>query len=325
MHLDGSLRPATMLELAKASGVALPATEAAALADWMRVDDARDLRGYLDRFELTIPLLQTEEAIERVAFEMVEDAAADGVRHLEVRNCPELNTRQGLSLSQVIAAELHGLARGTAAFGVGTGLINCSLRHFDPAVSVRIAEASARFAGAGVVGFDLAGGEAGHPPEPHAAAFTIAREAYLGVTVHAGEAAGPASIRGAVLACGADRIGHGTTLAQDQALQDYLRDRRTVIECNLTSNVQTHAVPRASAHPARRYLEAGLVVTLCTDNWLMSGTSLSEEYWRAQEALGLDRAAIDRLILNGFEGAFLPWPARERLLAEVRAELARVH
>jgi adenosine deaminase len=290
----------------------------------MRVDDAANLEDYLKRFEYTIPLLQSAEAIERVAYEMVEDAARDNVRYLEVRYCPHLSQRQGMTLDEVMHAELQGLARGQRDFGVVARVINCSLRHYDPAVSVEIAECSVGFRDQGVVAFDLAGGEAGRPAGHHRAAFDVAAQGLLGVTVHAGEAAGAESIAEAVHLCHADRIGHGTRLYESPQLRDYIRDRRILIEANITSNVQTRAVRRPSEHPVRAYFDAGLNVTLCTDGWLMAGVSLSDEYWLAHTDLGFSREEIDQLILNGFAGAFLPWPERLELLSRVRAELADI-
>ena len=172
--------------------------------------------------------------------------------------------------------------------------------------------------------FDLAGGEAGRPPGNHRAAFDVAAQGLLGVTVHAGEAAGAESIADAVHLCHADRIGHGTRLYESPDLQAYIRDRRILIEANITSNVQTRAVSRASEHPVRGYFDAGLNVTLCTDGWLMAGVSLSDEYWLAHTELGFTRAEIDRMILNGFEGAFLPLPERLELLSRARDELADI-
>ncbi|MEO8088862.1 MAG: adenosine deaminase [Gemmatimonadales bacterium] len=325
VHLDGSLRPATMVDLARAARVVLPSYEPETLGRFMLVDDAADLQDYLDRFDLTIPLLQTPEAIERVSYEMVEDAARDNVRYLEVRYCPHLSQRQGMTLDEVMQAELGGLGRGERDFGVVARVINCSLRHYDPAVSVEIAECSVKFRDDGVVAFDLAGGEAGRPPGTHRAAFDVAVRGLLGVTVHAGEAAGAESVADAVQLCHADRIGHGTRLYERPDLQDYIRDRRILIETNITSNVQTRAVSRASEHPVRGYFDAGLNVTLCTDGWLMAGVSLSDEYWLAHEQLGFNRAEIDRMILNGFEGAFLPWPERLELLGRARDELAATY
>lgn len=281
----------------------------------MCVDDARDLEDYLTRFDLTVAVLQTAEALERVAYEMVEDAARDGVRYLEVRYCPTLSRHRGLSLDDTIRAERRGLLRGEREFGVRTGIINCALRHFEPWRSEEIAEASVRMRAEGVVGFDIAGGEAGRPARPHARAFEIAARGGLGITVHAGEAAGPESIAEAIFECRADRIGHGTRLFEDPALMRYVRDREIPVEINLTSNLQTRVVASAGAHPLRRYLDEGLTVTLSSDNWLMSGVTLSGEYGLATRELGLTQAEIRTLALNGFRSAFLPLPERRALLA----------
>ncbi|MBA3258098.1 MAG: adenosine deaminase [Gemmatimonadales bacterium] len=321
-HLDSALRPETMIELAREVGFELPAAEPEALRRFMVVSDAASLEDYLARFEYTIPLLQTAEAIERVSYEMVEDAASDNIRYLEVRYCPWLSRRRGLSMERALEAELAGLARGERDFGVIARVINCSLRHYDPAVSVDIARLSVAYRDRGVVAFDLAGGEAGRPARAHRAAFDLAAEGCLGITVHAGEAAGAESIADAIHDCHADRIGHGTRLFENPRLRDYVRDRRILLEINITSNVQTRAVLRPADHPVRSYFEAGVAVTLCTDGWLMAGVSLTDEYHLAHTQLGFSRAEIDRMILNGFEGAFLPWPEREALLESARAELA---
>ena len=158
----------------------------------------------------------------------------------------------------------------------------------------------------------------------HKAAFDVAARGYLGITVHAGEAAGAESVAEAVHLCHANRIGHGTRLGESSRLLEYVRDRRILIETNITSNVQTRAVSRASKQPVRGYFDAGLNVTLCTDAWLMTGVRLSDEYWLAHTDLGFSREEIDRLILNGFESAFLSWPARLDLLGRVRDELASI-
>ena len=321
VHLDGSLRPGTMVDLAERAGIELPTRDPDRLRRFMLVDTARNLEDYLQRFDVTIALLQSPEAIERVAYEMVEDAARDQVRYLEVRYCPTLSTRGGLSIEDAVRAEWRGLERGERDFGVTARIINCSLRHYQPAVSLEIARASVGLRDAGVVGFDLAGGEAGRPPGLHAEAFDTAQAGYLGITVHAGEAAGPESVAEAIFRCHANRLGHGTRLHENPDLEGYVRDRRILIETNITSNLQTRAVAHAADHPVRRYVDHGLAVTLCTDSWLMSGVSLTDEYWLAHRELGFDRTEIDRLILNAFEGAFLPWPDRHALLTRVRAEL----
>lgn len=324
VHLDGSLRPATMIELAAEAGFALPTSDPEALRRFMHVTDAHNLEEFIAKFEFTIPLLQTEAHIERVAYEMVEDAARDNIRYLEVRYCPQLSTRGGLSHDQAVAAEWRGLRRGERDFGVKTGIINCTLRHYQPAVSVALAEHSVRMREHGVVAFDLAGGEAGRMPGVHAKAFDIALAGRLGITVHAGEAAGADSVAEAVQACHAMRIGHGTRIREDEALERFIRDRQIPVEINLTSNVQTHAVNSVSEHPLRRYLDRGLAVTLCTDGWLMCGVSLTDEYWLAHRTFGLTRGEIDRMILTGFEAAFLPWPEKRALVTKVAAELAAI-
>jgi adenosine deaminase len=320
-HLDAALRPETMIELARGAAFELPTRDPEQLRRFMRVDDAANLEDYLRRFEYTIPLLQSAEAIERVSYEMVEDAALDQIRYLEVRYCPWLSRRQGLSMERALEAELAGLARGERDFGVVTRVINCSLRHYDPAVSLEIARLSVAYRDRGVVAFDLAGGEAGRPARLHAAAFDAALEGNLGITVHAGEAAGADSIADAIRRCHTHRIGHGTRLYEDPALLRFVRDRRILIEINVTSNVQTHAVSRAEDHPVRRYFDEGVAVTLCTDGWLMCGVALSDEYWTAHTALGFTREEIGRMILDGFAGAFLPWPERQALLQDVASEL----
>ncbi len=324
VHLDGSLRPETLLNLAGAAGVPLPCHEAESLRRYMRVEDARNLDDYLARFTLTVAVLQTPEALERVAYEMVADAAADGVRYLEVRYCPALSRHAGLSLAEVTRAERRGLRRGEQEFGVRTGIIHCSLRHFDPAISEEIAEAAVDLKGEGVVGFDIAGGEAGHRARPHRHAFEIAARGGLGITVHAGEAAGPESVAEALFECGAGRIGHGTRLIEDPALVEYVRDRAIPIEINLTSNVQTRAVAGIGRHPLRAYLDRGLTVTLCSDNWLMSDVTLSSEYALATSVLGVSPAETRALVLAGFRAAFLPAPEREVLEAEALRALAEV-
>ena len=323
-HLDGSLRPETLIELANDAGFLLPSTDPDEMRQYMLVDDARDLEEYIKRFDITIAVLQQAAAIERVAYEMVEDAARDNVRYLEVRYCPHLSRRQGLSLEDVLEAEIKGLRRGEREFGVKTAVINCSLRHLSPELSSEIAHASVDFRDEGVVALDLAGGEAGRPALPHGPAFDIALRGRLGITVHAGEAAGPESIAEALESCHAQRIGHGTRLYEDPGLRDYVRDRRIPIEINISSNVQTRVVSTAAEHPVRQYFDQGLCVTLSTDSWLMSGTTLTAEYWLAHTTLGFTRTEIDRLILNGFEAAFLPWPEKQALLARVRGELASI-
>ena len=322
-HLDGSLRPETMLDIAREHGITLPRQDPAELRRYMRADNVADLGDYLHRFDTTISILQTASAIERVAYELVEDVSRDGLRYIEVRNAPHLNIRGGLTVDEVIEATMRGLARGESEFGTIARFITCSLRHWDPARSLEAAQAAVRHKGSGVVGFDLAGAEADHSAADHAAAFAYARRHFLRVTCHAGEAAGPTSVESALFDCNASRIGHGVRSEEDPALLDYIRDAGITLEMCPTSNEQTHAVPSYAQHPLRRYLDSGVRVTINTDSRLISGVTLTEEYVRAVNELGLTIAELCRCVMNACEASFLPFAERARLIASVRGELER--
>jgi adenosine deaminase len=320
-HLDGSLRPATLLALAAEQGQSMPADSAEALGRWMRVDDAQRLEDYLARFEVTLSVMQDAASIERVAFELVADAAADGVRYLEVRYCPALSTRRGLSTGDVMAAWLAGQRRAEAATGTVARAIVCALRSLPAPHAQEMAETAVAFRRHGVVAFDLAGAEAGFPATLHADACAHARRHDLALTVHAGEGAGADSIRDAVHACGAHRIGHGTRLFEDPSLRDFVRDRRIALEVCPTSNVQTRVAASIAAHPVGDYLRDDVVVTVNTDNRLMSGVSLTDEYRSVAEAFGLDLRRLGDLSLAAIDHAFLPWPERRRLRAAMAADI----
>lgn len=314
VHLDGSLRPGTLLELARERGVALPADDPEALARHMLVSDATNLEDYLARFELTLSVMQDEEALERIAYELVEDHAAESVRYVEVRFCPALSTRSGLDSQEVLDATRRGLGRASRDHVVRATAIVCALRTMDPSVSVEMAELAAANLGRDVVAFDLAGGESGYPVEDHLAAFEVARRAGVPITVHAGEGFGPASIEQAVHLAGATRIGHGTRLWEDPGLLAEVRERGIALEVCLTSNVQTRVTPSYAAHPVRRYVDEGLTVVLCTDNRLMSGVTLTDEYRRARDHLGFTPAELAHVARAGFEAAFVSEEERRVLL-----------
>jgi adenosine deaminase len=321
VHLDGSVRPETMIELARAYGKTLPAWEPETLRDYMHVKDARDLVDYLARFDITLSVMQTAEALERIAYELVEDLAGENVRYVEVRYSPVLNTREGLSPEEAVEAPLRGLFRGEKDFGVRTGLIICGLRHLSPETSLMLAELAVAYRDRGVVAFDLAGAENGNPPKAHQAAFDLAANHNLPITIHAGEAYGAPSIHQAIHTCHANRIGHGTRLFEDVALMQYVNDFRIPLEINLTSNVQTRAVTGFETHPLRMYYDEGLVVTLNTDNRLMSATTVTEEYWRAHRHLGFTWEELCDMALMSFESAFLPYQEKISLLEEVAEEI----
>jgi len=320
-HLDGSIRPATLLDLAAEYGATMPASTAPALRQYMKVADARNLEDYLARFVTTLAVLQRFDGLERVAYELAEDAAREGVRYIEVRYAPVLNTREAMSLDDAVLAAVRGLARAERDFGIVGRVIVCALRHLSPTVSLELAELAVAFRGRGVVGFDLAGGEHGHPAAAHAAAFLYAREHDLACTCHAGEGDGAGSVRQAIHRCGANRIGHATRLIEDPALMDYVNDRRIPLEICLTSNVQTRVASSYETHPLRAYFDAGLPVVLNTDNRLMSDTTLTDEYAHAATHLGFTFEELGRVALTGFESAFLPFAEREALLARARTEI----
>jgi adenosine deaminase len=323
-HLDGSVRPGTLLELAKEYGVTMPRTDAAALTDYMTVRDARNLEDYLARFDVTLSVMQRADALERIAFELAEDAHRDGVWYIEVRFSPVLNIRESLTHQQVIEAVVRGLARAEQEFGVIGRVIVTALRNLSPDVSLDLARLAVSYRARGVVGFDLAGGELGNPASRHAKAFDYARSHDMACTCHAGEGDGAGSVREAVHSCCADRIGHGTRLFEDEALTDYVNDRRIPIEICLTSNVQTRASATYEAHPLRRYYDQGLNVVLNTDNRLMSATTLTDEYAHAAAHLGFSFAELAKIAINGFESAFIPWQDRLELMGRARDEIAKM-
>lgn len=321
-HLDGSLRPETMLELAREQRVTMPEDDAEALRDYMRVDDARNLEDYLARFGHTLSVMQTAEAMERIAYELAEDCAREGVRYLEARYAPILNVEGGLTLPEAVEAPLRGLARAEREYGIVARVIVCGIRNMDPSVSLELARLAVDYKARGVVGFDLAGGEAGNPAELHKAAFDYAFEHGLPCTCHAGEGAGAESVAAAMHQCHAHRIGHGTRLIEDPALMAEAKRAGIAIECCLTSNVQTRAVEHLDDHPLRRYFDAGLKVSLNTDNRLMSGTDLVTEYGLAAKHQGFGFDELCRLARAGFENAFLPEAERAALLARIDGEIA---
>lgn len=323
-HLDGSVRPDTLLELGREYHKPMPAATAEELAAYMRVDDAHNLEEYLTRFDITLSVMQTAEALERIAYELAIDAARDGVRYIEVRYAPVLNVREGLSLGEAVDAPLRGLARAERDGGAIGRLLVCGIRSMTPAVSLELAHLAVAYRTHGVVGFDLAGGEAANPASLHRAAFEYAHAHDLACTCHAGEGAGAASVREAVHVCGANRIGHATRLYEDEPLAQYVNDRRIALEICLTSNVQTHAAASYEEHPLRRYYARGMNVVLNTDNRLMSGTTLTDEYLHAARGLGFTFDELAEIAINGFASAFIPWQEREQLIASARADIARL-
>lgn len=363
VHLDGSLRLSTLIELAKRQGVQLPSETPEGLLELVFKEQYRDLPDYLHGFAYTSPVLCDPESLEQVAYELGEDCLAEGVRYIEVRFAPQLHVRRGFDISQVLAAVDRGLdrvrqqhetsaavkERGEPPFRYG--LIACAMRMFTggfapyfknllesldrwPAKEVygvaslslarSVVEARDRL-GLPLVGFDLAGAEAGHPASDHEQAFTFAKHHFLKTTVHAGEAYGPESIFQAITKLNADRIGHGTHLYSTNLVQEedadryvrnlieYVADRRITLEVCVTSNLQTMPeLRRVENHPFGRMLRDKLSVTLCTDNRLVSRTSVTQEISQACKGFGVTPKELRNLTFHGFKRSFYPGTYREK-------------
>jgi len=332
-HLDGGLRPSTVLEIAGQIGYdELPADNEAALATWFRTAaHSGSLVRYLEPFAHTVAVMQSPEALHRVAFECVEDLAADNVVYAEVRFAPELHLDGGLSLDEVVDAVLAGFADGEkAAAAEGHAIVvRClvtAMRH--AARSRDIAELAIRFRDKGVVGFDIAGAEAGYPPTRHLDAFEYMRSQNARFTIHAGEAFGLPSIQEALAFCGADRLGHGVRIVDDiEVLPDgtavlgrlaaILRDKRIPLEMCPSSNVQTGAVESIESHPFDLLARLRFRVTVNTDNRLMSDTTMSQEMLRLVEAFGYGWSDLERFTINAMKSAFIHFDERLAIIDEV--------
>ena len=325
LHLDGSLRPRTVWELAQEQGVKLPARSAGDLAKKLVAGpQVRSLGDYLKTFDITLSVLQVPEALERVSYELAEDCAAENVRHMEVRYSPILHQAQGLKLPAILEPVLAGLKRAEREFRLSTGVIICGMRNISPRRSLELAKLAVAYKDRGVVAFDLAGEEKDHPAKDHQRAFRFIADHNLASTVHAGEGFGPPSIAQALHDCGAHRIGHGTRLREDTGLLHYVNDHRIPLEVCLTSNVQTRAVKSLKDHPFRQYLDMGLRVTLNTDNRTVSNTNLTKEYALAARAFRLSPYQVKRILIGGFKSAFLPYSEKARLLRQVVLEIDTV-
>ena len=324
-HLDGCLRPRTMLELADAQGVKLPTRRLPELTRLLQAGRrTRNLRDYLAIFETTLSVMQEKASLDRVARELVEDAARENVRHLEVRYCPILHRRRRLSFEDIVDPVIAGLSAAGRKHNVSTGVIICGIRSMRPRVSVALAELAVAYKGRGVLAFDLAGQEKDYPAKAHRAAFQLILKNNINSTVHAGEAFGPASIGQALHYCGAHRIGHGTRLREDKDLMRYVNDHRIPLEVCLSSNLQTRTVRSIKEHPFGYYFSQGLRVTLNTDSRLISDTTVSKEILLAARAFRLSPYEAKRIIIMGFKSAFLPYAEKARLLREVNLEIDRI-
>jgi adenosine deaminase len=323
-HLDGGLRPTTVVDLAREAGHVLPRTDPDELAVWFHEGAYRhDLDLFLETFEHTVGVMQTKDALQRTAAECAEDLADDGVVYAEVRFAPELHLAGGLDLDEVVEAVLEGFRTGSAGRGIVIGTLLTAMRH--AANSSEIADLTLRHREAGVVGFDIAGSEAGHPPTRHLDAFQEISKASHHITIHAGEAFGLPSIWEALHLCGAERLGHGVRIVDDITFDDggkprlghlaaYVRDTRVALEMCPTSNVHTGVAPSIAEHPVGLLTQLRFRVTVNTDNRLMSAITLSEELHKLVDAFAYGWDELEWLTINAMKSAFWPFDGRLRII-----------
>jgi adenosine deaminase len=322
VHLDGSLRLSTILDLADKQKVELPAYDEDGLRKAMHLgENCGSLVEYLKAFDVTLRVMQTADALTRIAYELAEDAAKENVRYMEVRYSPMLHQRRGLRPTTVVEAVLEGLRAAQKDFRIESNIIICGIRNVSAESSLEMAELAVAYKNRGVVGFDLAGAEYDHPPKHHKAAFQLVRDNNINVTIHAGEAYGPQSIAQALHICGAHRIGHGCRLREDGDLLHYVNDHRIPLEVCPSSNVQTGAIRDLASHPLKLYLSLGLRVTVNTDNRLVTDTTVSKELWLCHTQLGLSLNDVKQVVSNGFKSAFLPFHVKQQYLRAMSEEL----
>ncbi len=321
-HLDGGLRPQSVIDLAKDIKYnKLPTKDAGELGAWFhRGANKGNLVEYLQGFEHTCAVMQSKEALERAAYEMMEDMKSDGVCYVETRFAPVFHTSKGLYHEDVVTAVLEGLEKGKRDFGVGYGLILCGMRNMKN--TLEIAELAVNFRNQGVVGFDLAGEEGGYPPKKHIEAFQFIQRANFNITIHAGEAFGKESIWQAIQWCGAHRIGHATHLKEDFTfdkdgnvvgfgdLAQYVLDKRIPLEICLLSNVHTGAVDKIENHPFDIFFKEKYRVTINTDDRLMSDTTMTKEFMTAIEHFNVNMDDVEKITINSMKSAFIPYKER---------------
>lgn len=315
-HLDGGLRPSTVRELAFEEGIPLLDQEEELLRLLRVTNDCASLFEYLEKFQLPAALLQTAANLERVTYEAVEDASKANVKYIEIRFAPQLHVEKGLSLEKTVSAVLAGMKAGEQASGTIARLILICLRNHPIEMNWQVLEQAKAFFGKGVVGIDLAGDEAGFPPELHQAVFEEAHRLGIPITIHAGEAAGAENIRTSIASLHACRIGHGVRLEQDPALLQVVREQRIALEMCLSSNIQTKASPSWDAHPIRRYYDQDLTVTVNTDNTTVSNTTLNTEYERLMHYHDFRIDELQRMNAYAIEASFAEEEIKWKLMRE---------
>ncbi len=320
LHMDGAVRVETFLDIARRRGIELPTRTPEGLARYVRVaHDCRSLTRFLETFAFFLPIIQHPDAVERIAYELCEDQARQGVRYFEARFSPQLLVGEGSSVHEVMERAIEGIARGQRDFAIEARLILCCMRH-RPDWSNEVVDLAIRYRDGGVVGIDLAGDESRFGAQLHAEAYRRAKDHGLGRTVHAGEAGPAHNIREALDVLHAQRIGHGYHLVEDKALYERVREEDIPLECCITSSLQTGAVADLATHPVRRFVLDGLNVSLSTDDPSVSGIDLEHEYRLAFQDLGFSVSDLTRMVFNAARSSFLSPAEQRRLIHDLKRE-----
>ncbi len=305
-HLDGSVRTSTILELAKKQNVKLPTENVEELNKYVRVSkNCRSLTEFLNAFEFFYPLLQNPYAVEKIGYELCEDAASENIKYLEVRFAPFLQATENFKITDVVKICLQGLRQGSRDFKIGVGLILCCYRSIPKEANIETVELAKKYTDSGVVAMDLAGDETRYPTRSFAEPLNLAKKYKIPFTVHAGESAGCESIKEAV-ELGASRIGHGVHLIDDTKLMEEIKEKEIPLEMCITSNIQTHVVADFESHPIKKFYDNGVIITINTDDRSVSGIDLTNEYNVAVNRLGFDMSDLIKIIHNGINALFIP-------------------
>ena len=321
-HLDGSIRLNTIIELAKKDNIQLPSYDIDKLKNIIIINkQLNSLKKYISKFDIPLSVLQTPSSLKRAAFELAEDCYHDGVIYLELRYSPILHTRKDMKLSETIDAVYLGLLKAEKIYNIKTGIIICGIRSISPKYSYKLAELSIKYKNKGIIGFDLAGEEDNYPAKKHKEAFQLIQDNNIKTTIHAGEAYGPESIAQAIHICGAIRIGHGTRLKEDLNLMKYVNKHKIPLEICLTSNIHTNTIKNLKKHPFKYYLDNNVIVTINTDNRLISDTTLTNEYHKAIKYFNLTGNEVYKIIMNGFNSAFIPKNSLNDIINKINEDI----
>lgn len=325
VHLDGCIKPATLLRLAEQQGLSLPSTDSIDLIPYVQVsEECTSLTEYLAKFDFVLPFLQTKEALEQVAYEVVEQAAEHHIKYIEVRFAPQLHRSTNMTAEETIFNVIQGLRRGEADFGVKARVIAICMRNHSTEANLEVIEAASHFKGQGLVAVDLAGDELSYPAFLFREVFALASTYGIPVTIHAGEAAGADNIEEAILNLGAVRIGHGVRLKENSRLMQMIQEQKIPLELCPTSNIQTKAVTGWDAYPIREYFDQGILFTVNTDNPGVSGTDITKEYKLIVEKYGFTLRELTILIMNGVEASFLEDEEKAALKRDFEEILVRL-